>query len=601
MKHSGIYIYLLIFSVCSFLLRCANPVAPTGGPKDTTPPKALKCDPPNFSTGFKDNTIRIDFNEFIALKNQASEVNISPPLKTLPDLKLKGKSLAIKLGDTLAANTTYSIDFGKCISDITESNILTGFSYVFSTGLYTDSLSLHGTVVNAYDLSPQKDVLAMLYVDHNDTIAFDSLPLKVKPYYLTKTNEKGEFLFHNLRASPMKLTALADLNSNLIFDQATEKVAFSDSMVHPYYMPKPKIDSSTIKKDSLKAKRDTARMKVMDSNAPSGKSKVARDSTKKDTSAKQPVFPNHLLFLFDDIDSTQRIQKSLLVKKGLVLLIFRYPVKSYNLKPLNFDTTKLWALKEFSPHKDSLFLWLTNPKMDSLILMVSQENKVLDTLKLELNSKDATTSRKKDQAKRYLVVTNNTVAASLNQFAGNYTLTFSYPISSANLSRIRLMQEKDTIKPKVYFADSLKRILSIETKWKEDKNYAVFIPDSAFISINGLANDTIRNSFRTRLARDFGNLILEVDISKRPGDYLIQLLNEKDIVLAEKKINTGGKVKFEYLIPGKFKVKAIYDHNHNGRWDTGNFRKKIQPEEVFFLPKTLEIRANWDVEEKWTL
>jgi uncharacterized protein (DUF2141 family) len=79
------------------------------------------------------------------------------------------------------------------------------------------------------------------------------------------------------------------------------------------------------------------------------------------------------------------------------------------------------------------------------------------------------------------------------------------------------------------------------------------------------------------------------------------LLNEKDIVLAEKKINTGGKVKFEYLIPGKFKVKAIYDHNHNGRWDTGNFRKKIQPEEVFFLPKTLEIRANWDVEEKWTL
>ena len=268
---------------------------------------------------------------------------------------------------------------------------------------------------------------------------------------------------------------------------------------------------------------------------------------------------------------------------------------------MNFDTTKLWALKEFSPHKDSLFLWLTNPKMDSLILMVSQENKVLDTLKLELNSKDATTSRKKDQAKRYLVVTNNTVAASLNQFAGNYTLTFSYPISSANLSRIRLMQEKDTIKPKVYFADSLKRILSIETKWKEDKNYAVFIPDSAFISINGLANDTIRNSFRTRLARDFGNLILEVDISKRPGDYLIQLLNEKDIVLAEKKINTGGKVKFEYLIPGKFKVKAIYDHNHNGRWDTGNFRKKIQPEEVFFLPKTLEIRANWDVEEKWTL
>ena len=88
-------------------------------------------------------------------------------------------------------------------------------------------------------------------------------------------------------------------------------------------------------------------------------------------------------------------------------------------------------------------------------------------------------------------------------------------------------------------------------------------------------------------------------MSKHPGYYLIQLLNERDAVLAEKKINSNGKVKFEYLNPGKFKVKAIYDRNHNGRWDTGSFRKNIQPEEVLFLQKTIEIRANWDVEEKW--
>ena len=49
----------------------------------------------------------------------------------------------------------------------------------------------------------------------------------------------------------------------------------------------------------------------------------------------------------------------------------------------------------------------------------------------------------------------------------------------------------------------------------------------------------------------------------------------------------------------KFKVKAIYDRNHNGRWDTGNFRMKIQAEEVYFLQKIIEIRANWDVEEAW--
>ncbi len=223
MKHSRISISLLVLSLCLLLLSCANPVAPEGGPKDTKPPKVLKSDPPDFSANFKDNSIKIDFDEFIALKNQAAEVNVSPPLKTLPDLKLRGKSLIVKIDDTLAANTTYSIDFGKSISDITENNILTGFSYTFSTGPYIDSLSLRGNVMNAFDLTTPKDVFALLYIDRCDTIPMDSLPMKVKPYYVTKINEKGEFQFHNLRSSPMKLTALADLNGNLIFDQAQLK------------------------------------------------------------------------------------------------------------------------------------------------------------------------------------------------------------------------------------------------------------------------------------------------------------------------------------------------------------------------------------------
>ena len=599
MKHSRISISLLVLSLCLLLLSCANPVAPEGGPKDTKPPKVLKSDPPDFSANFKDNSIKIDFDEFIALKNQAAEVNVSPPLKTRPDLKLRGKSLIVKIDDTLAANTTYSIDFGKSISDITENNILTGFSYTFSTGPYIDSLSLRGNVMNAFDLTTPKDVFALLYIDRCDTIPMDSLPMKVKPYYVTKINEKGEFQFHNLRSSPMKLTALADLNGNLIFDQATEKVAFSDSLVHPYYIPKPKIDSSTLKKDSLKAGTDTVRIKAKETASLKRKIKIAADTTKKDTAAKPAAFPDHLLLLFDDADSIQRIQKSLLVKKGLVLLVFRFPIKAPKLKPLNCDTAKQWALTEHTPRKDSVYLWLTDPEMDSLIVQVSSAGKVLDTLKMDVSSKNSTSSKKKEPVKSYLVVSNNTIAATLNQFAGNFTLTFSYPIASAKLKRIRLLQEKDTLKPKVYFADSLKRLLYIEAKWKEDKNYSVFIPDSVFTGINGLSNDTIRSSFKTRQAREFGNLIMDIDIVKQPGDYVIQLLNEKDIVLVERKINTSGKIRFEYLNTGKFKVKAIFDRNHNGRWDTGNFKKMVQPEKVSFLQKTLEIRANWDVEEKW--
>jgi len=600
MKYSRICICFLFLALSPLTWRCANQVAPEGGPKDTKPPRVLKSDPPNYATNFKDNNIKIDFDEFVAIKNQASEVNFSPPLKHTPDIRIRGKSLLIKITDTLAANTTYSVNFGKSIADITENNVFTGFSYVFSTGPYVDSLSLRGTVVNAFDLSPQKDVFAMLYIDCYDTIRLDSLPLKVKPFYLAKTDEKGAFTFHNLKNSPMKLTALADQNGDLIFEPGAEKIAFYDSIVHPVFIPGPRTDSSIIKKDSLKARKDTARMKEVNLIAATGKPGSKADSLSKDSLYKKQGFVDLHLSLFDDIDSVQRIQKYTMIKKGLAMMVFRFPLKLYNLRPLRGDSTLAWALTEFTPKKDTLFLWITDPKMDSLILRVAANNKILDTVKLDLRSKDNTSGKKKDQLKSYLVTSDNTFSANLNQFAGNYILTFSYPIARSSFKRIRLTQDKDTLKPRIFFTDSLKRMLVIETKWKEDKSYSLFIPDSVFFGINGLTNDTIKRNFKTRQSRDFGNLILDIDISKHPGDYLIQLLSEKDILLAEKKIKTNGIVRFEYLNPGKFKIKAVFDRNHNGRWDTGNFRKKIQPEEVMFLPKIIEIRANWDVEEKWS-
>jgi len=596
MKTPGIFIIVLM---CLALWRCANPVAPTGGPKDTKPPRVLNCDPSNFSTGFNTTSINIDFDEFIALKNAVSEVNVSPPLKNAPDLRLRGKSLLIKIDDTLVNNTTYSIDFGKCISDITENNVLTGYNYVFSTGNYIDSLSATGLVLNSFDLTPQKDVFVMLYMDRHDTIPFDSLPLKVKPLYVTKTNEKGEFRLTNLRAGSMKLFALNDLNSNLIYDQPSEKVAFYDSLVRPVFIPKQALDTS--KKDSLQKKQmssDSLKRKQAETIKPApGDTSKPGDSLK----GRNPVYPSYKLFLFEDMDSTQRVLKTFLLKKGLVLITFKFPSKNLNLKLLKGDTLKPWALQEFSSKHDSLSLWITDTDLDSLIIRASQGNKVIDTLKIDLTDKSESSASKKKNQPKILGFTNNTNAGFLNQFAGELALTFAYPLSSWNLSRIRLIQGKDTISPKSFFADSIKRILIVEAKWKEDKSYSVFIPDSVFRSINGFANDTIRINFKTHQAREYGNFLLNLDVSRAPGSYIIQLLNEKEVLQRESHTDASGKVKFEYLLPGKYKIKIIKDRNRNGKWDTGNYRRKLQPEEVVYFPKEIEIRANWDVEENWVL
>ena len=41
------------------------------------------------------------------------------------------------------------------------------------------------------------------------------------------------------------------------------------------------------------------------------------------------------------------------------------------------------------------------------------------------------------------------------------------------------------------------------------------------------------------------------------------------------------------------------DENGNNKWDAGNLEKKIQPEMVYYYPKRLQLRANWDMEETW--
>jgi len=56
---------------------------------------------------------------------------------------------------------------------------------------------------------------------------------------------------------------------------------------------------------------------------------------------------------------------------------------------------------------------------------------------------------------------------------------------------------------------------------------------------------------------------------------------------------------FDYLAPKKYRFKAIVDSNRNGKWDTGHYLGRNQPEKVFYYPGVTDVRSNWDVEISW--
>jgi len=94
---------------------------------------------------------------------------------------------------------------------------------------------------------------------------------------------------------------------------------------------------------------------------------------------------------------------------------------------------------------------------------------------------------------------------------------------------------------------------------------------------------------------------MEIKISDSCSQFIIQLLDDKENLLSEKIISKSELLKFEYLKPQSYKIKAIKDSNRNSRWDNGDYLKKIQPENVYYFPKSIQIRANWDIEEEWAL
>ena len=44
---------------------------------------------------------------------------------------------------------------------------------------------------------------------------------------------------------------------------------------------------------------------------------------------------------------------------------------------------------------------------------------------------------------------------------------------------------------------------------------------------------------------------------------------------------------------------TIVDANNNRRWDTGDYAKGIEPEEVYYDPEVIESKEKWDLTRTW--
>jgi hypothetical protein len=314
--------FFLLLSILH-LFGCANRVTPTGGIKDVTAPELVTAVPENKSLNFNSKTIVLTFNEYIQLKETAKQLAISPVITPTPVVEIRKKSIVIDLGDSLAPNTTYTINFGNSIADNNEGNVLPGFRYVFSTGSYLDSLHVKGTVVDALTKKPQQGAVAILYNANTP----DSLLLNKIPDYFSRTDSNGVYQIFNVRPGSYKLFALTEKNNNYVYDQPDEAVGFAEETF------------------------------------------ALNDSATKHVG----VFLQTAL--------KQSVKASLIIAPGKLLTVFARPVEevSWNSPNTVFDSVKV----EYNTLRDSV-LWYCFPAVTDTLSVVWFENKLLvDSVKYQ--------------------------------------------------------------------------------------------------------------------------------------------------------------------------------------------------------------------------
>ena len=575
--------YSIILLLC---ISCAQQISLTGGVQDVTPPAILKQEPQNNTTNFTAKQIRIYFDEYVVLDNPSENFLLSPPLKNQPEYTLKGKSLIINLNNELAENTTYIITCNQGIKDLTEGNVLPLTTFVFSTGDYIDSLSLVGTVKNAFTMLPPEEKIGVMLYKHDE----DSALLKNLPYYYVTADKEGKFIFTHIADGEYQLFALLDKNRNYLFDQKDEKVAFSTDLVKPIYIP-PVKQTDSLPKDTIQnivTQIDTQ----IDS--------LQNDSTKSDSTMFPAIdYSANRLFLFEEQDTTTRFIRRDFKGNYRHDFVFKNAIQDFKLNQISNLDTAVTYLAEYNKTKDTISVFFTAFSSNLIDFELFANNQLLDTLNFN-PAQTATsirkTSQKTDTSANYLTY-NEITKGELNKYP---EIRFVLPVQKFDLTKCTLIEElknDTTVLPvECYFTDSIHRSLAFKYPFKEKTNYKIVCPDSVFYSYFGNCNDSINIKFTTKSSKDYGSIRIAYQFYEE-NNFIVQLLSEKLEVVKEDFIKFNKSIAYNYLPSGKYRIRVIVDANNNKRWDSGDFLLRQQPEKIIYFEKTLDLAPNWKIEE----
>lgn len=362
----------------------------------------------------------------------------------------------------------------------------------------------------------------------------DTIFGKKRPSILTSTDSSGNYQLKNLKQDRYKIYALKETGGDKIYQQRTDEIGFLKEPI------------------MLNKNLDSINLEIFKENA-----------------------------------QEFRILDKKLNLDGSISMLFNQALNKPEVSILNNPKINESKIVRFNKAGDSLKMWLKDLTFDSIQVSVLADKKALDTVQFS--------REKKDTYSRTLTQIDNIENSTLNPYRP-LIFQFNFPIENIDISKIKLTE--DSI-PKTNFKFEKDSTHVLNWKfiypWKRKLNYVLTLDEGAITGIFGVKNKPIRKLFRLGTADDYGSFIFKVEVPDTTQQYIIEILNDKKIVVSSEIITKNKTLTYSNYKVGNYTTRIIYDDNKNGKWDTGNVRLGTQPERIYNHPEERTVRANYVV------
>jgi len=523
--------FLLFAFLILFFSQCAKKGRPSGGPKDEDAPLFVTADPPYESINFDKNEINIYFNEYIKLKDLNKQLIVSPPLNPSNPSLISPQGSPSKFINI------------KILDTLKENS-----TYIFDFGNSVQDNNESNTLERFKYVFSTGTYIDSLTLEGSVKNSFKSEDLKNIKLLLFRLDSsysdsavykrKPDYVTSSLDTSNYKFSNLRKGNYLL--------VALNDERSD--YLFNPKADEIGFLKDTIS---------------------LPRDSILKDIIS---IFKEELPYKF---------KRGKEISKGQLILGYEGKVTKINIETISAVPDNFQTITFPEKDKDTINLWHTPIERDSLIFKVNN-NGISDTIVIKLRKKEIDSLKVSPQTIGVL------------DYKDTLFLSTNNPIIKIDTTKINFI-DTDTINILYtpYISKKENKIGFIFQK-KFQKTYKLNVYPNALTDIFNTSNDTIISQFKTRSLEDYGEITLDVKNTKKTP-VIIQLTDLNDKTIAQETTSVSKNISFKYLNPNRYKIRIIYDTNNNGKWDTGNYLAKKQPELVEYLPEIQEVRANWQL------